>query len=187
MDTKDFKKQLRKEISIQKKRLSPESLFSLSRQALRQLENSPLFRQAKCIALYHALPDEIQTGEFIEKWYREKTILLPVIEGNDICFYPYTGKESTQTGTYGICEPCRESCGNLPAIDLAIIPGIAFDRMGNRLGRGKGYYDRFLTTATVPKVGLCFDFQLMDTIPTEPFDIPVNLIITPTEIITLLS
>lgn len=183
MNIKDLKKQLRKDIFTQKKRLSPESLFSLSRQAIEQLESSALFRDAKCIALYHALPDEVQTGEFIEKWYRDKTILLPVIEGEDICFYPYTGKVSTQTGTYGICEPCRTNCENLPPIDLAIIPGVAFDRTGNRLGRGKGYYDRFLATLKAPKAALCFDFQLKHQIPTEPFDIPVDLIITPTEVV----
>lgn len=68
-------------------------------------------------------------------------------------------------------------------IDLIIVPGVAFDRQRNRLGRGKGFYDRLLSTLNVPKIGISYDFQLKDQIPVEPFDRKMDLIITEKEII----
>ena len=68
-------------------------------------------------------------------------------------------------------------------IDLIIVPGVAFDRQHNRLGRGKGFYDRLLSTLDVPKIGICYDFQLKDQIPAEPFDRKMDLIITEKEIL----
>ncbi|MCD7938282.1 MAG: 5-formyltetrahydrofolate cyclo-ligase [Tannerellaceae bacterium] len=179
MDYQSQKQQLRSKIALQKKSYSPELLFLHSQTIIRRLESLPLFHKASCVALYHALPGEVQTAELIEKWYPHKTILLPAIEGNDIRFYSYQGKEQLENGLYGISEPCRNGlCPPLQSIDLAIIPGVAFDRNLNRMGRGKGYYDRFLTNLTAPKIGLCFDFQLLDTIPTQPFDKKMDLIIS---------
>lgn len=148
------------------------------------MEETELFQSSSCIAIYHALPGEVETADFIEKWAKKKTILLPVVEGDDLRLVQYMGKESLKEGTYGIMEP--EKCisqYDLSDIDLLIIPGIAFDRQGNRLGRGKGYYDRLLATIDAPKLGICFDFQLHDTIPIEPFDKKMDCIITPDEII----
>ncbi len=179
MDYQSQKQQLRSEIALQKKSYSPELLLSHSTQIIRKLESLPLFREASCIALYHALPDEVQTTELIEKWHLHKTILLPVIEGENIRFFPYQGKEHQQNGPYGISEPCRDgACPPIASIDLVVVPGIAFDKNLNRMGRGKGYYDRFLTNLTAQKIGLCFDFQLLDTIPTQPFDKKMDLIIS---------
>ena len=78
-------------------------------------------------------------------------------------------------------EPQGKDFTELEKIDLAIIPGMAFDKEGNRLGRGKGYYDRLLQQlrdCTIYKIGICFDFQFLDHIPTEPHDIPVDEVIT---------
>lgn len=152
-----------------------------SLEALERLEQTDLFRQARCIALYHALPDEVQTAAFIEKWGEVKTLLLPIVEGNDLTLHAYTGTDALQCGAFGImepvrCEPCEED-----GIDLIIVPGIAFDRHGNRLGRGKGYYDRLLRNLSAPKIGLCFDFQLHDHIPVEPFDIRMDGVVTETK------
>lgn len=151
---------------------------------MERLEESELFQQASCVALYHAIPGEVQTAAFIEKWYKEKTLLLPVIEGNDLRLLPYTGPDSLKAGIFGILEPTHETQiipENL--INLIIIPGVAFDRNHNRLGRGKGYYDRLLSSISAPKIGICYDFQLIETVPTEPFDQKMDLIITEKEII----
>ena len=96
----------------------------------------------------------------------------------------YAGKESLKTGVFGILEP-SEDCEAVPEseIDLIIVPGVAFDRQLNRMGRGKGYYDRLLSTLQAPKIGICFDFQLQDTVPTESFDKKMDMIITEKEII----
>lgn len=151
---------------------------------MQRLEETDLFRQASCVALYHAIPGEVQTAEFIEKWHEEKKLLLPVIEGNDLHLVLYTGKDSLKAGVFGILEPTEEAqTVSEEEIDLMLVPGVAFDRQHNRLGRGKGYYDRLLATLKAPKVGICYDFQLLDTIPTESFDKKMDMIMTEKETI----
>lgn len=160
------------------------TLLDLSAKIMERLEETDLFRQASCIALYHAIAGEVQTAGLIEKWYREKKLLLPLVEGNDLRLLLYAGKESLKAGAFGIPEP-TEDCVAVPEseIDLIIVPGVAFDREHNRLGRGKGFYDRLLSTLNVPKVGICYDFQLKDRIPVEPFDRKMDLIVTEKEIL----
>jgi 5,10-methenyltetrahydrofolate synthetase len=150
--------------------------------ALNRLEESKIFRQANCIALYHSLPDEVRASAFIEKWNKTKTILLPVINGDNIVLRKYTGVNNLTKGVYGIPEP--EQTGEDSIIpEIIIIPGIAFDRHYNRIGRGKGYYDRLLSGLRVPKIGLCFSFQLLQEIPSEPFDIKMDMIVTDKELL----
>ena len=160
------------------------TLQDLSVKIMERLEEMILFRQASCLALYHAISGEVQTAGLIEKWYREKKILLPLIKGNDLQLLLYAGKESLKTGAFGISEP-TEDCIAVQEreIDLIIVPGVAFDRQRNRLGRGKGFYDRLLSTLDIPKIGVCYDFQLKDRIPVEPFDQKMDLIITEKEIV----
>lgn len=161
------------------------TLLDFSEKILKQLEETELFRQASCIALYYSIPGEVQTAGFLEKWFEEKQLLLPLVVGDDLRLLPYKGKESLQPGAFGIPEPTdTETTVSEWAVDLIIVPGVAFDRQLNRMGRGKGYYDRLLSTLQAPKIGICFDFQLQDNIPVEPFDKKMDLIITEKEIIT---
>lgn len=176
---------LRKEISARKKQFSSEQLNSWSEQIMEKLSTTDLFQQARCIAIYHALPQEVQTAVFIEKWYQQKKLALPLVQGDDLLFLPYTGKDSIQKGSFGILEPIvtKDSESVESEIDLIVVPGVAFDRQHNRMGRGRGFYDRLLSTLHVPTIGICFDFQLLAEIPTEPFDKKMDLIITENEII----
>lgn len=185
MDIQEQKQQLRKQIAALKKQFSTEELTILSTRALGLLEETELFRQASCIALYYAIPGEVQTHDFIEKWYKEKKILLPVIIGNDLKLLHYLGKHTLQSGPFGIPEPSPACCPEVSEkeIDCIIVPGIAFDRRQNRMGRGKGYYDRLLNSVTAPKVGVCFHFQLVDFVPTDIFDKKMDYVITDQEII----
>lgn len=146
---------------------------------LKKLEEHPRFIQAHTILLYHSLPDEVDTHEFIEKWNGKKTIILPVVKGENLELYHYTGSKDLTKGPFGILEPSKEHFTNLNAIELAIIPGMAFDRQGNRLGRGKGFYDRLLPHLSSYNIGVCFSFQLQqETIPFEEYDSPMNEVIT---------
>lgn len=167
-------------MALQKKKYSKITLSDLSTEIMSRVEQTELFRTASCVALYHALPGEVQTAEFIEKWYREKQLLLPVVHGDDLELRLYTGPEAVKAGAFGILEPVAGS-PVIPTIDLIIVPGVAFDRQKNRLGRGKGYYDRLLTLVEAPKLGVCFGFQLFDRIPAEPFDQKMDLILTENE------
>ena len=116
---------LRKEIAARKKQFSSEQLNSWSEQIMEKLSTTDLFQQARCIAIYHALPQEVQTAVFIEKWYQQKKLALPLVQGDDLLFLPYTGKDSIQKGSFGILEPIvtKDSESVESEIDLIVVPG----------------------------------------------------------------
>lgn len=178
------KQELRKRIIELKKQQSVESMTLHSVKALTTLEDLPIFKGAKTILLYHALKDEVQTAAFINKWREKKTILLPVVEGDFLKLKIYNDKDSLSIGAYGIEEPSGKDFTDYNSIDLAIIPGMSFDKKGNRLGRGKGYYDRLLPNIDAYKIGLCYQFQISEYIPTETHDKLMDAILTENGIIT---
>lgn len=146
---------------------------------LAALETHPAFKAAKTILLYHSLKDEVDTHTFIQKWSKEKNILLPVVVGEELELRRYTGSQDLVIGSYGILEPVGETVTSYTSIDLIIVPGVAFDHQGHRLGRGKGYYDRLLPKIPQAyKIGICFPFQFLKEIPAEPFDICMDEILT---------
>lgn len=179
-DTKmmERKKELRRQVALLKTRHSS-STTRQSAEILAALEAHPAFRAATTVLLYHSLKDEVDTHEFIRKWSREKRILLPVVVGDDLELRLYTRPEDLKPGAYGIEEPTGELFTDYADIDFIVVPGVAFDRNGNRLGRGKGYYDRLLPRIpSAYKAGICFPFQLVEKVPAEPFDIRMDEIIT---------
>ena len=138
------------------------------------LENS------RTILLYNALPDEVPTQALMDELVAQgKTVLLPcVINDTDMELRRYTGPQDLQTGSFGIQEPTGELFTDYDAIDVAIVPGMAFDAEGHRLGRGKGYYDRFLSRVPhLYKIGLCFSWQLVDHVPYDEHDIKMDEVI----------
>lgn len=152
---------------------------SQSAEILAALKAHPAFRAAHTVLLYHSLPDEVDTHDFIREWSDKKQILLPVVVGDDLELRIYTGPEDLNTGSYGIEEPTGELFTDYTSIDFIAVPGVAFDRNGNRLGRGKGYYDRLLPRIpSAYKAGICFPFQIVEEVPAEPFDIRMDEIIT---------
>lgn len=168
---------LRKYIRRQKSLHTPEELAAVSLSLLQRLEQHPRFVEAGVVLLYHSLPDEVCTHAFIDRWAGEKEIILPTVIGDDLVLYRYDGPESLHPGSFGILEPTGDTpFTDYSRIALAVIPGMAFDRLGNRLGRGKGYYDRLLPRLPhAYKLGLCFPFQLLDEeIPHESFDQKVD-------------
>ena len=167
---KELKKQLRKQIAQEKKSQSTIQLTKHSIALLDQLERHPHFIVAKTVLLYYSLPDEVQTHAFVEKWYQAKKILLPVVVGDRLELRHYTGKGCLQEGAFHIEEPSGEAFTDYKTIELSIIPGVSFDKAGNRLGRGKGYYDKLLPFLRSYNIGICYQFQARETIPAEPFD-----------------
>ncbi len=178
----ESKKELRKYIASLKISHKNSTLPDFqSVKVLAALEAHPAFRAASTVLLYHSLEDEVDTHQFIRKWSNVKRILLPVVIGNDLELRLYTSPNDMTMGAYGIEEPTGEVFTNYAAIDFIAVPGVAFDRKGNRLGRGKGYYDRLLPRIpSACKAGICFPFQLVEEVPAEPFDIRMDTIITAT-------
>lgn len=144
-----------------------------------KVEGHPKFRSAKVVLLYHSLKDEVDTHEFVRRWSRSKQILLPVVVGDELELRPYTAPEAMSIGSYGIEEPTGSRFTDYAKIDLIIVPGVAFDLHGNRLGRGKGYYDRLLPHLPhAYRIGVCFPFQLVEEVPAEEFDIRMHEVVT---------
>ena len=171
------KKELRVLIKTLKKQRSKEQLLTQSEQILAKLEQHPDFAKAEIVMLYSALPDEVQTQAFLEKWHLKKKIILPTVVGDDIIPVEYGKDTAFAVGDFNILEPQNEPYQG--DFDLIIVPGVAFDRKGNRLGRGRGYYDRFLCQhLDVKRIGICFDFQLVDEVPAESFDIRMDEVLT---------
>jgi 5-formyltetrahydrofolate cyclo-ligase len=171
------KKELRALIKALKKQHTKEQLLEQSEQILAKLEQHPDFVKAERVMLYSALPDEVQTQSFLEKWHLRKTIILPTVVGDDIIPVEYGADTGFAVGDFNILEPQNEPYTG--GFDLIVVPGVAFDRNGNRLGRGKGYYDRFLCHhLDVKRIGICFDFQLVEEVPTEPLDIKMDEVIS---------
>lgn len=170
------KHELRKEIRTLKKLHSREELDEMSEIIMQKLENNADFQKAQIVMLYCSLPDEVQTMNFIEKWRKQKQIILPTVIGDDIIPVQLDENTTFATGDFNIQEPQNNPYKG--SFDLIIVPGMAFDRNGNRLGRGKGFYDRFLCQhKDVKKIGICYEFQIVDEVPTEPTDIVMDEII----------
>lgn len=175
---KNQKRELRKTIKALKKQYSLESKKELSKGIWQEVETKEWFINSNIILLYWSMDDEVFTHDFVMKWYKEKTILLPCVDGDVLKLRRFEGMESMKEGeSFSILEPIGEEFLLYDKIDLMIIPGIAFDKKNNRLGRGRGFYDKLLTQSNVLKVGVCFEFQFLDSIPTEEFDVKMDYVI----------
>jgi 5-formyltetrahydrofolate cyclo-ligase len=175
---KTQKNKLRQQIRQKLSSLSEQEKNKQSADIWQKIEQHPAFQTAETVALYRSLPDEVDTHGGIEKWAVRKTILLPVVQGDELVLRKYGGAVCLREGAFGICEPEGEDFTDFDKIDLCIVPAVAFDRAGNRLGRGKGFYDRLLSKIAAPKIGVCFDVQLLDEIPCEEFDVKMDFVIS---------
>jgi len=174
------KEELRKEIKTEKAKYTPMELYIMSTEVIGRLLDNAHFNAAECVLLYYSLPDEVDTHDLIETlWECGVKVCLPrVVAGGglEVCLCQSAGELSA--GAYGIMEPTGEALEDLSCIDVAIVPGFAFDAEGHRLGRGGGYYDRLLSTMEgIYKIGVGFDFQRRGTIPYEASDISVDAVV----------
>ncbi|GAB6011349.1 5-formyltetrahydrofolate cyclo-ligase [Viscerimonas tarda] len=183
MEKKPTKDALRQEIAALKKNYPLACLQEKSEEVFSVLEITGIFQSATTLFIYNSLKDEVSTPAFIARWCNEKNFFLPVVSGSNLIFRAYNANENYETSALGVKEPAGTDFTDYNKIDLVIVPGLAFDRKMNRLGRGKGYYDRFLAKIKAPKIGVCFDFQLLDTIPSDNHDIKMDMIVSENELI----
>ncbi|MCT4589401.1 MAG: 5-formyltetrahydrofolate cyclo-ligase [Carboxylicivirga sp.] len=175
------KKALRQKIRELKKQLNATERMRQSDHIQLQLEQRIEFIKARKILLYWAISDEVPTQGIINSWYQEKEIYLPVIHNKDLKIVKYEGEQSmVPDEKYGIPEPTGEEVNDETLIDLVIVPGVAFDKQNNRMGRGAGYYDRILNRLVhASKIGLAFDIQMVEQVPVEAHDIKMDMVIYP--------
>ncbi len=171
------KQRLRQEMKQLKLAISPENRAVWSQQICQTLEALPKFEKARHILLYHALPDEVETASMLNRWCNSKQLYLPVVEGENLLIKPYRPYEMKQ-GAFGIWEPAKVEAIAPSTLDLIIVPGVTFDKQLNRLGRGKGYYDRLLSHTQVCKIAIAYELQLLDHIPVEAHDIKMDILVT---------
>ena len=176
------KKLLRNEIAAQLKKLSDNDKSKAAQDASKKLREHFLYQRSQTVAVYLAFPNEVSLDAFIQStWDSEKVVAAPRVEGNKLvpCKIENLAKDVVQ-GSWNVREP-RAFCVPIPEkkIDLVLVPGLAFDRMGWRLGRGQGFYDRFLSALpdTVHTIGICFKCQLVASVPYGANDICVNEVI----------
>jgi 5-formyltetrahydrofolate cyclo-ligase len=176
------KSSLRKALLEKRRNIPRLSRHVKSRRILRTLSREPVFRRAEHVALYYGIAPEVETRSFLKKVLKDKKIYLPRIDSKKslaLCRVRSLSRD-LKKGAYNIREP-RAFCEKRPAsqMDIIIVPGVAFDTVGGRLGRGGGYYDRLLRKAKkVVKVGLCFREQIVKKVPMKAHDVKVDRVIT---------
>ena len=163
----DRKKELRKKIASAKRKHSIEKLELLSESVIGNLTQLDLYKEAKVILLYYSMPDEVNTKVLITSSELTKQVILPVVTKEGLILKSYNPSIDLTKSSYGIMEPSGDVYDNFEEIDLVIVPGVAFDASLNRMGRGMGYYDGLLPKIDAPKVGICFDFQLVNSVPVD--------------------
>ena len=135
-----------------------------------KVESLPAFISSRTVLVYWSMPSEVGTLEFIRKWTGSKRIFLPRVCGDrlEICEY---SPDRVVEGYRGIMEPSEEaSCAYPSDMDIAIVPGLGFDRKCHRLGRGGGFYDRLLPSLRCRCMAVGFSFRWLDELPLDPWD-----------------
>lgn len=178
------KSEIRRKIRNMRRMLSDMEKQSAAEEVFARLEKTAAFMMADTILMYHSLPDELSTIRFLKKWHDRKRFFLPRVNGVNLDILPYE-ESRLELGSFHIEEPTGHDVADVDEIELMIVPAVAFDRKGNRLGRGKGFYDRLLASAKATKVGVGYEFQLLDSLPVEPHDVAMDMVITQKTVIKL--
>ena len=171
------KRTIRKEIRAKIAELSTEEKQALSAQIFSKIERLPEVEEAPVVALFVSLADEPITTDIIAHLSRTKRVVVPRIEGNEMNFYDIA--EGLQKGAFGIMEPTSAIPIEPNEIDVMVVPGVVFTRNGARCGRGKGFYDKYLSRSgfRAYTIGVCYSCQIVDELPTEEHDKTLNRVI----------
>lgn len=177
----ESKENLRKEILQKRKNMSNTEILERSKQITEFVIQTQEFKEAKNILLYAPIQNEVDTERIAKETLNlQKNLFYPKVIGEHLIFYKITKEEHLQTGYQSILEPIE----GLPAYEgeshtCVIVPGVAFDRKRNRIGYGKGFYDRFLAKhSNNYSIGVCFALQMVDNLPFNELDIPLHRVIT---------
>ena len=178
MNTTD-KRTLRKKIRAEIAKLSAEEKQSLSAQIFNKIATLSELEEASVVALFVSLSDEPQTADFIEHLlHKNRRVVVPRIEGEEMNFYDIS--EGVKVGAFGIMEPTATTPIEPSEINVMIVPGVAFTLSGKRCGRGKGFYDKYLSHNgfRACTIGVCYPCQIVETLPTEEHDKVLDCVIS---------
>jgi len=173
------KSELRRVIRAEIRSLSTEERTEAARLIAAEIERDPRFEAARTVAAYMPLGDEPPLREAVERWAQSKRVVVPKIEGDDMRFYDFRA-EQMASGAFGIEEPQHAVLCSAEQIEVMVVPAVGFTRAGARMGRGRGYYDRYLgapEATHIYKIGTCFACQLVDELPTEQHDVAMDRVV----------
>ncbi|HPW99729.1 MAG TPA: 5-formyltetrahydrofolate cyclo-ligase [Sedimentibacter sp.] len=179
----ESKKDLRKRILSIRNNMPGEDVVNNSRIIRDKIIGLDVFKQSKVIFIYMDFKNEVMTSDLIKHMLSEKKrVVVPYTDTVSTVLIPseITGESDLKLNSFGYSEPKKVSPVNIEEIDLVIIPGLVFDKNLNRIGFGKGYYDRILNKlkASARKVAVAHDFQVLEEIPAEEHDVKMDMIIT---------
>ena len=173
------KKALRREIGAKKRAMSAEEIERASARLAEKFFQTELYRQAKAIYGYLSYNQEVRTEPILRRAQADgKRVAVPKVCGDEMRFLWLDDLQQVAPGAYGIPEPIADGPVAMDETALVLMPGLAFDPEGHRLGYGGGFYDRYLADQpNHPLVALCYSFQLLDHLETEAHDVPVDLVV----------
>lgn len=173
------KKQLRSQIREKKRTMTQEQIEKASARLGELFAQTPEYKNAKTIYGYLPYNQEVRTVPMLEQALRDgKKVAVPKVYGDDMKFIYMTDLSCVEKSDFGIPEPVADEPIADDPTALVLMPGLAFDKEGHRIGYGGGYYDRFLASEpNHPTVALCYEFQLLPKLETEEFDIPVDTVL----------
>lgn len=171
------KAELRKQMIKARLDLDSITYTAKSNFIINKLKSNPAFIKAKTIGIYVSFNQEVDTIALITEMLGKKNICVPKIEGKEMNFYLIDSLQKLKANRMGILEPDNKKLVLSDQIDLMIVPLVGYDKNNNRLGYGGGYYDRYLKNYNQTTIGLAFSFQMVDCLPVEPFDLPIDVII----------
>lgn len=173
------KQSLRKKIREQKRAMTPEQIEKTSEKLGELFCASELYRNAKTIYGYLPYNQEVRTVPMLQRALDEgKKVAVPKVYGDEMRFLYLTDLSRVEVGYCGIPEPMDDAPVADDPTALVLMPGLAFDREGHRIGYGGGFYDKFLAAEPEhPTLALCYAFQMVEELPTEEFDIPVDCVL----------
>ena len=185
-----MKKRLRAEMKARLASIAPQDVLERTRAACRSLIDLPEYRDARVIMLYLPIPQEVDPAQVaLHAWGQGKTVLAPKVDWSQrhmLAVQIHSMDDGVVRGKYGVPQPPPDGpVYPVEEIDLVIVPALAYDRTGGRLGRGGGFYDRFLSGLDVTAVtcGLAFTEQLVDQLPADRHDRPVDILVTDKEVL----
>jgi 5-formyltetrahydrofolate cyclo-ligase len=177
---KRAKRRIRREILERRDAIAEVDRVALGARATERLLSLPEVRAAGVVMAFSAFGSEVPTRPLIEVLHeREATVALPRIEGRDLVAVSYAPGDPVRTASFGAREPLGGDVVDPADLDVVVVPGVAFDLRGRRVGYGAGFYDRFLGRTDAFRVGLAFDVQVIDEdVPTGRFDVPLDAVVT---------
>ena len=182
-----MKQKLRKEIKEKRRKHTKEENRKKSKEIKERLFGLKEYRNVRVVLFYVSYNGEVFTHDMIKEALKDKRVVVPISNKEDfsLSLSELKSWKDLEISSYDILEPEKDCVKevSIDEIDLIIVPGVAFDLKGNRLGHGKGYYDRLLEKTKTTTVGLAFEFQIVKNIPTDRNDVPVDIIITEERII----